>query len=100
METKPELEPKKYIGNVSVLRVSLTIIARSRLFIPTLYLFIVIIFFTVAFFCVRRKIFLQEFHMCVCVATWDHDCHEYSSSLCRLSFTMDETRSPLKKRYE
>ena len=51
-------------------------------------------------FCVQRKIFLQEFHMRVCVATWDHDCHEYSSSFCRLSFTMDETRSPLKKRYE
>ena len=37
------------IVDVSVLRVSLTIIARSRLFTPTLYLFIVIIFFTVAF---------------------------------------------------
>ena len=24
-------------------------------------------------FCVRHKIFLQEFHIRVCVATWDHD---------------------------
>ena len=61
------------LGDVSVVRVSLTIIARSRLFIPTLYLFIVIIFFTVAFFCVRRKIFLREFYIRVSVATWDHD---------------------------
>ena len=51
-------------------------------------------------FCVRRKIFLREFHIRVSVATWDHDWHEYSSSLCRLSLTMDETRSPFKKRYE
>ena len=46
-------------------------------------------------FCVRRKIFLREFHIRVSVATWDHDWHEYSS-LCRLSLTMDETRSPFK----
>ena len=50
-------------------------------------------------FCVRRKIFLREFHIRVSVATWEHDWHEYSSSLCRLSLTMDETRSPFKKRY-
>ena len=48
-------------------------------------------------FCVRRKIFLREFHICVSVATWDHDWHEYSSSLCRLFLTMDETRSAFKK---
>ena len=48
-------------------------------------------------FCVRRKIFLREFHIRVSVATWDHDWHEYSSSLCRLFLTMDETRSPFKK---
>ena len=47
-------------------------------------------------FCVRRKIFLREFHIRVSVVTWDHDWHEYSS-LCRLSLTMDETRSPFKK---
>ena len=51
-------------------------------------------------FCVRRKIFLREFHIRASVASWDHDWHEYSSSLCRLSLTMDETRSPFKKRYE
>ena len=45
-------------------------------------------------FCVQCKIFLREFHICVSVASWDHDWHEYSSSLCRLSLTMDETRSP------
>ena len=48
-------------GDVSVLRVSLTIIARSRLFIPTLYLFIVIIFFTVAFFAYGAKFFFVNF---------------------------------------
>ena len=48
-------------------------------------------------FCVRRKIFPREFHIRVSVATWDHDWHEYSSSLCRLFLTMDETRSPFKK---
>ena len=78
-------------------RFCLTIIARSRLFIPTLYLFIVIIFFTVLFFAYGAKFFLREFHICVSVATWDHDWHEYSSSLCRLFLTMDETRSPFKK---
>ena len=51
-------------------------------------------------FCVRRKIFLGEFHIRVSVASWDHDWHEYSSSLCHLSLTMDETWSPFKKRYE
>ena len=45
-------------------------------------------------FCVRGKIFLREFHIRVSVATWDHDRHEYSSSLCRLFLTMDETQSP------
>ena len=49
------------IGDVSVLRVSLTIIARSRLFNPTLYLFIVIIFFTVAFFAYGAKFFFENF---------------------------------------
>ena len=49
------------LGDVSVLRVSLTIIARSRLFIPTLYLFIVIIFFTVAFFAYGAKFFFENF---------------------------------------
>ena len=48
-------------------------------------------------FCLRCKIFLREFHTRVSVATWDHDWHEYSSSLCRLSLTTDETRSPFKK---
>ena len=48
-------------GDVSVLRVSLTIIARSRLFIPTLYLFIVIIFFTLAFFAYGAKCFFENF---------------------------------------
>ena len=49
-------------------------------------------------FCVRRKIFLREFHIPVrvSVATLDHDWHEYSS-LCRLFLTMDETRSAFKK---
>ena len=49
------------IGDVSVLRVSLTIIARSRRFIPILYLFIVIIFFTVAFFAYGAKFFFENF---------------------------------------
>ena len=40
---------------------SLTIVARSRLFIPTLYLFIVIIFFTVAFFAYGAKFFFENF---------------------------------------
>ena len=48
-------------------------------------------------FCVQRKIFLQEFHIHVSLATWDLDWHEYSSSLCHLYLTMDETRSPFKK---
>ena len=48
-------------------------------------------------FCVRRKIFLREYHIRVIVVTWDHDWHEYSSFLCRLSLTMDVTRSPFKK---
>ena len=48
-------------------------------------------------FCVRRKIFLREFHIHVSVATWDHDWHEYSSSLYHLFLTMDETQSPFKK---
>ena len=39
---------------------SLTIIARSRLFLPTLYLFIVIIFFTVAFFAYGAKCFFEN----------------------------------------
>ena len=80
-------------GDVSVLRVSLTIIARSRLFIPTLYIFIYCYYiFYSRIFCVRCKMFLREFHIRVSVATRDHDWHEYSSSLCRLSLTMDETR--------
>ena len=37
------------------------IIARPRLFIPTLYLFIVIIFFTVAFFAFGAKFFFENF---------------------------------------
>ena len=40
---------------------SLTIIARSRLFIPTLYLFTGIIFFAVAFFAYGAKFFLENF---------------------------------------
>ena len=48
-------------------------------------------------FCVQRKIFLREFHIRVSVATSDHDWHEYSSSLCRLFLTKDETRSAFKK---
>ena len=40
---------------------SLTIVARSRLFIPTLYLFIVIIFFTVIFFAYDAKCFFENF---------------------------------------
>ena len=51
----------KLTVDVSVLRVSLTIVARSRLFIPTLYLFIVIIFFTVAFFAYDAKFFFENF---------------------------------------
>ena len=49
------------IGDVPVLRVSLTKIARSRLFTPTLYLFIVIKFFTVAFFEYGAKFFFENF---------------------------------------
>ena len=48
-------------------------------------------------FCVRRKIFLREFHIRVSIATSDHDWHEYSSSLCLLFLTMDETWSAFKK---
>ena len=48
-------------------------------------------------FCVRRKLFLREFHIRVSIATSDHDWHEYSSSLCLLFLTMDETRSAFKK---
>ena len=34
--------------------------------------------------------FLREFHTRVNISTWDHDWHEYSSSLCRLSLTMQK----------
>ena len=92
----PNLRNK--LGDVSVLRVSLTIIAWSRLLIPTLYLFIVIIFCTVGFFAYGAKFFFENF-----IYTWALqlgimiDWHEYSSSLCRLFLTMVETRSPFKK---
>ena len=73
---------------------SLTIIARSRLFHPHIIFIYCYYIFYCRIFCVRRKIFLREFHIRVSVASWDHDWHEYSSSLCRLCLTMDETRSP------
>ena len=63
------------LGDVSVLRVSLTIIARSWLFISTLYLFIAIIFFTVAFLAYGRT--AQNFcsrisytHECCNLGSW------------------------------
>ena len=80
------------------LRNNLESITNNNCSIKTFHHHIIFIYcyyiFYCRIFCLRRKIFLREFHIRVSVATWDHDWHEYSSSLCGLSLTMDETRSP------
>ena len=90
--------PNPNLRNKNWRRFCLESVTNNNCSIKTFHPHIIFIYcyyiFYCRIFCVRRKIFLREFHIRVSVATWDHDWHEYSSSLYGLSLTMDETRSP------
>ena len=83
------LNPNPNLRNKNWRRFCLESVTNNYCSIKTFHPHIIFIYcyyiFYCRVFCVRRKIFLQEFHIRVSVATWDHDWLEYSSSLCRLS---------------
>ena len=97
----PNPNPNPNLRNKTWRRFCLKSVTNDYCSIKTFHPHIIFIYcyyiFYCRIFCVRRKIFRREFHKRVSVATWDHDCYEYSSSLCRLFLTWVETRSPFKK---
>ena len=106
---KRHRNPNPNIRNKNWRRFCLESITNNNCSINTFHPHIIFIYcyyiFYCRIFCVRRNIvFFENFiYACLSVATLDHNWHEYSSSLCRPSLTMqtmDETRSPFKKRYE
>ena len=83
------LNPNPNLRNKNWRRFCLESVTHNNFSIKTFHPHIIFIYcyyiFYCRVFCVRRKIFLQEFHIRVSVATWDHDWLEYFSSLCCLS---------------
>ena len=75
-ETETEPEPKKWTWR----RFCRKSVTNNNCSIKTFHPHIIFIYcyyiFYCRIFCVRRKIFLREFHIRVSVATWDHDWHE------------------------
>ena len=73
----PNPNPNPNLRNKDWRRFCLESVTNNNCLIKTFHPHIILIYcyyiFYCRIFCVRRKIFLREFHIRVSVATWDHD---------------------------
>ena len=94
--------PNPNIRNKNWRRFCLESITNNNCSIKTFHPHIIFIYcyyiFYCRIFCVRRKIFLREFHIRVSVASWDLSTPPPFAAL--PSLRMHETRSPFNRRYE
>ena len=74
---KRKRNPNPNLRNKTWRRFCLNSVTNNYCSIKTFHPHIIFIYcyyiFYCRIFCVLRKIFLREFHICVSVATWDHD---------------------------